>query len=162
MKRKLVCPGPICTLVLVENGGALVGAHFGETPETAPLPLEPSPLLLEGQRQLEQYFSGQRREFQLPLSFRGTAFQERVWRAIASIPYGQVLSYRDLAQAAGSPRAFRAAGTATGANPLAVIIPCHRVVASDGSLGGFGGGLKVKRALLELERRTVAAQTAGL
>lgn len=101
--------------------------------------------------QLEEYFSGRRRRFTLPLDLRGTDFQLRCWNALLEIPYGQTITYAELARRVGSPRGFRAVGMANHDNPVAIVVPCHRVLASDGSLGGYGGGLEVKRALLELE-----------
>jgi len=102
--------------------------------------------------QLDQYFAGRRRAFDLPLVIRGTAFQERVWQALMTIPYGVTWSYRDLAERIGQPRATRAVGTANGMNRLGILIPCHRVVNADGRLGGYAGGVERKRHLLELER----------
>jgi len=109
------------------------------------------PVLREAQRQLRAYFSKELRQFHLPLDCRGTAFQKRVWQALQTIPYGQTRSYQQIAGQVGTPRASRAAGAACGANPVAIIVPCHRVLASDGTLCGFGGGLPVKRLLLDLE-----------
>jgi O-6-methylguanine DNA methyltransferase len=100
---------------------------------------------------LDGYFEGKTEKFEIPLDLRGTPFQKRVWKAIASVPYGSLTSYSQLAVKAGSPRAVRAAGSATGANPIGLIVPCHRVIRSDGGLGGFGGGLPLKRKLLEIE-----------
>ncbi len=101
--------------------------------------------------QLDEYFAGRRREFTIPLDLRGTDFQLRCWRALLEIPYGQAISYAELARRVGSPRGFRAVGMANHDNPVAIIVPCHRVIASDGTLGGYGGGLELKRSLLELE-----------
>lgn len=101
--------------------------------------------------QIAEYLNGQRREFDLPLDLRGTEFQRRVWSAVAAIPYGQTRTYAEIAQAIGRPSAVRAVGAANGANPLPLVVPCHRVVGSDGSLTGYGGGLDVKRRLLEME-----------
>jgi methylated-DNA-[protein]-cysteine S-methyltransferase len=108
-------------------------------------------VLEETKRQLQEYFDGARREFHLPIEPSGSDFQMRVWQAIASIPYGQVLSYAEVAIAAGSPGAFRAAGSACGVNRIAIVIPCHRVVASNRGIGGYGGGMEIKTALLKLE-----------
>ena len=104
--------------------------------------------------QLSQFFSGQLRKFNLPKGKRkpGTHFQERVWSAISEIGYGSLMSYREIAHKIGSPNAVRAVGTACGANPISIIVPCHRVIRSDGKLGGYGGGLHKKRQLLLLER----------
>ena len=102
-------------------------------------------------RQLEEYFAGQRRQFDLPLDLRGTDFQKRCWQELLTIPYGETRSYADIARAIGNPSAVRAVGLANGQNPVAIIVPCHRVIGSDGSLTGYGGGLETKRKLLELE-----------
>lgn len=111
-------------------------------------------------KQLDEYFSGQRREFSFPLDLRGTEFQLACWRALLAIPYGETRSYANIARAVGKPNAFRAVGMANNRNPVAIVVPCHRVVASDGTLCGYGGGLDLKRKLLELEgalTRTLAA-----
>jgi len=109
--------------------------------------------------ELEEYFAGRRREFSGPLDLRGTDFQLQCWRALLDIPYGETRTYRDIARAIGHPRAFRAVGMANNHNPIAIIVPCHRVIASDGSLCGYGGGLEIKRRLLDLERTAVGADT---
>jgi len=101
--------------------------------------------------ELEEYFAGKRREFSFPLDLRGTDFQLACWRALLAIPYGETRSYADIARAVGKPNAFRAVGMANNRNPVAIVVPCHRVIASDGGLCGYGGGLDVKRKLLELE-----------
>jgi O-6-methylguanine DNA methyltransferase len=101
--------------------------------------------------QLDDYFAGRRREFDLELDLRGTLFQRRVWEAVAAVPYGQTRSYRDVATAVGQPAAVRAVGAANGANPIPLVIPCHRIIGSNGTLHGYGGGLDVKAKLLELE-----------
>jgi methylated-DNA-[protein]-cysteine S-methyltransferase len=101
--------------------------------------------------QLAEYFSGKRTGFDLPLAPRGSDFQQRVWREIARVPFGETISYAELARRAGAPGQARAAGAATGRNPVGVVIPCHRIVGSDGSLTGYAGGLDRKRGLLELE-----------
>ena len=101
--------------------------------------------------ELEEYFAGQRRQFTFPLDLRGTQFQLACWRALLQIPYGETRTYADIARAVGKPTGFRAVGMANNRNPVAIIVPCHRVIASDGTLCGYGGGLDVKRKLLELE-----------
>ncbi len=113
--------------------------------------------LRSAQRELEEYFAGARREFSIALDPVGTPFQMRVWQALRAIPYGETISYLDLAQRVGNPRAFRAVGQANGHNPISIIVPCHRVIAADGSLGGYGGGLERKRILLALEKVTTEA-----
>jgi methylated-DNA-[protein]-cysteine S-methyltransferase len=108
-------------------------------------------LLREARRQLAEYFAGRRRSFDLPLAPEGTGFQREVWHALATIPYGETVSYAQLAARIGRPKAMRAVGAANGRNPLPIVLPCHRVIGADGSLTGFGGGLDTKRFLLELE-----------
>ena len=103
-------------------------------------------------QELEEYFTGRRTEFGVPLDLRGTEFQVRVWRALAKIPFGELRSYAEVARAVRRPRAVRAVGSANGANPIPVILPCHRVVRSDGALGGYSAGLETKRRLLAFER----------
>jgi O-6-methylguanine DNA methyltransferase len=102
-------------------------------------------------REIEEYFDGIRREFTFPLDLRGTEFQVACWRALLAIPYGETRAYADIARAVGRPQGFRAVGMANNRNPIAIVVPCHRVIASDGSLCGYGGGLDIKRKLLELE-----------
>ena len=106
---------------------------------------------LEVRRQLDEYFAGKRRTFDLPLDLRGLDFHRRCWQALLRIPYGETRSYAQLAAEVGSPRSSRAVGQANHHNPIAIIVPCHRVIASDGTLGGYGGGLAAKEFLLELE-----------
>jgi methylated-DNA-[protein]-cysteine S-methyltransferase len=102
--------------------------------------------------QLDEYFAGERLEFDVPMALEGTDFQRRVWSELCAIPYGETISYGELARRVGNPKASRAVGLANGRNPIAVIVPCHRVIAADGSLGGYGGGADRKVHLLELER----------
>ncbi|WP_444196081.1 methylated-DNA--[protein]-cysteine S-methyltransferase [Dialister succinatiphilus] len=104
-------------------------------------------------RELDEYFQGRRKTFDFPCRTQGTAFQEKVWAALREIPYGETRSYRDIAEAIGHPKAYRAVGMANNANPLFIIIPCHRVIGADGSLTGYGGGLPMKKALLMLEKK---------
>jgi O-6-methylguanine DNA methyltransferase len=103
-------------------------------------------------QELSEYFAGKRRQFSLPLDLRGTDFQLACWHALLEIPYGETCSYRDIAQAIGHPHAYRAVGMSNNRNPVAIIVPCHRVIASSGSLCGYGGGLDLKRKLLDLEQ----------
>jgi methylated-DNA-[protein]-cysteine S-methyltransferase len=102
-------------------------------------------------KELREYFNGERREFTIPLDLRGTDFQKKCWRALLKIPYGKTRSYAQIAKTVGCPQGFRAVGMANHDNPVPIIVPCHRVLNSDGKLGGYGGGLDVKRKLLELE-----------
>ncbi len=110
-------------------------------------------LLREPMHQLRAYFAGELQVFNLPLAPRGTFFQQTVWRRLREIPYGETISYGELARRIGNPKGSRAVGLANGANPIAIVIPCHRVIGSDGKLTGYGGGLPIKEKLLELERR---------
>lgn len=112
---------------------------------------EKDSVLAETRRQLEEYFAGTRQAFDLPLAPAGTAFQQQAWQALLDIPYGSTASYREQAVRIGNVKAVRAVGLANGRNPIAIIIPCHRVIGSDGSLTGYAGGLPIKRALLEHE-----------
>lgn len=107
--------------------------------------------LQKAKKQLAEYFSGKRREFDLPLDPAGSGFQKRVWKAIAGVPYGQTITYGELARRSGFPEGARAAGAATGRNPIGIIVPCHRIVGANGKLTGYAGGLDKKRALLALE-----------
>lgn len=111
------------------------------------------PVLQATTSQLTEYFAGKRQSFDLPLDLHGTSFQVKAWRSLADIPYGTTASYAEQADRIGAPKAVRAVGTANGRNPISIVLPCHRVVASNGSLAGFAGGLDVKRWLLEFESR---------
>lgn len=113
----------------------------------------PEGLALAVFQELDEYFQGKRKTFDIPLRTHGTAFQEKVWAALRAIPYGEVRSYKEVAEAIGHPKAYRAVGMANNANPLFIIIPCHRVIGADGSLTGYGGGLPMKKALLSLEKK---------
>jgi methylated-DNA-[protein]-cysteine S-methyltransferase len=108
----------------------------------------------EAVRQLREYFAGKREEFDLPLAPEGTDFQREVWRRLQEIPYGETISYGELAKRVGNPKASRAVGAANGQNPIPIVIPCHRVIGANGKLTGFGGGLPTKEALLALETKT--------
>lgn len=135
--------GPLTLFAEADHLTALVYGDYGNYDDI--------PLFREAQRQLEEYFARQRQTFALPLNPGGTAFQTRVWQQLCEIPYGSVISYRDLACRVGSPKGFQAVGQANGRNPLPILIPCHRVVSANGTLGGYSGGLDRKRFLLKLE-----------
>jgi methylated-DNA-[protein]-cysteine S-methyltransferase len=143
---------PIGKLTLVSEGDALVGVYM-ESYEPSPAERRPSPVLERAATQLREYFAGTRETFDLELKPRGTEFQRAVWSALAEIPFGQTVSYAHVAKRIGRPGAVRAVGAANGQNPIALIIPCHRVVGSDGSLTGYGGGLPRKKWLLAHESR---------
>ena len=120
-----------------------------------------NPLLAEAARQLRAYLAGSLRVFDLPLDLQGTPFQLRVWRELEKIPYGETRSYRQVAAAIGAPEAVRAVGAANGSNPIPIVVPCHRVIGSSGKLTGYGGGLPLKKRLLELEGALTMTMTAG-
>lgn len=151
---------PVEPILLTSDGTALTGLFMAEHkhgPEiggdwqqedhTTPFP--------ETRQQLTAYFAGQRTTFDLPLALRGTQFQQRVWTALTGIPYGQTVSYGELAQRLGQPNASRAVGLANGRNPISIIVPCHRVIGANGKLTGYGGGIGRKEALLALERQRI-------
>ncbi|MDE3059818.1 MAG: methylated-DNA--[protein]-cysteine S-methyltransferase [Pseudomonadota bacterium] len=153
--------GPL-RLVASEKGLSAVLFHDGCGSRRAFGAMEESdqhPLLRVVEKQLAEYFSGKRRAFDLPLDMQGTVFQIKAWRQLQKIPYGETISYGEQAKRLGDAKKARAAGMANGRNPLAIIVPCHRVIGASGDLTGFGGGLKTKQQLLELERR-YAANTA--
>lgn len=149
-----LCPSPIGPLTLVEEDGALAAVRFHpDLPrDAASFALPSTPLLRQAAAELREYFAGQRRQFTVPLAPKGTPFQQKVWKALQEIPYGETRSYKEIAIAAGNEKACRAVGMANNRNPLPIFIPCHRVVGSDGKLVGYAGGLDVKTFLLELEK----------
>lgn len=157
-------PSPVGHLDLAMSERGLAGLSFGST-WRAPQKdgkgeirwIEAPERFAEVFRQLDEYFAGARRQFDLPLDLRGPEFHLRCWQALLRIPYGETWSYAQLAAAVGSPRASRAVGQANHHNPVAIIVPCHRVIASNGTLAGFGGGVEVKEFLLRLEGARVCS-----
>jgi len=147
---------PVGPLLLAGNRDGLHVLSFGVG--SRPRAIDPgwtadtTGVLTLVRRELDEYFAGHLKAFSTPLVFSGTPFQNQVWNELCRIPYGETISYLDLANRINNPKAVRAVGMANGANPIAIIVPCHRVIGSNGSLTGFGGGLPTKRALLELER----------
>jgi methylated-DNA-[protein]-cysteine S-methyltransferase len=153
---------PVGPLFLAVSTRGLVRIEFeGRVQKLNPAILlqESEPALAPYLGELNEYFLGKRREFSMPLDLRGTAFQLACWRALLEIPYGETRSYRDIAEAIGHPHAYRAVGMSNNRNPVAIVVPCHRVIASSGSLCGYGGGLDLKRRLLDLEHASL--QSAG-
>jgi methylated-DNA-[protein]-cysteine S-methyltransferase len=154
-------PSPLGPLVLVGTKDALTAIWLpsGQDADLRPEPgwVETVAPFREAIRQLNAYFAGSLRQFDLPLAPEGTPFQQRVWGALREIPYGETVSYGAIARRIGKPAAVRAVGAANGRNPLAIVVPCHRVIGSDGRLVGYGGGLPAKSLLLELERRVAGA-----
>ena len=145
---------PLGKMTIQANDDGLMGAWF-ETQTTQPQDLgkkDPKhPILILTINQLQEYFSHRREMFQLPLAAKGTEFQQQVWQALKTIPFGETWSYQQLAEAIGNPKAVRAVGLANGKNPISVIVPCHRVIGKKGKLTGYAGGLDRKAALLKLE-----------
>lgn len=161
-----VIPSPIGPLMIETTAAGLRRLAFGESEKASRPGLSDESAaaqswLASAIEQLDEYFDGERRSFDLPLDLEGSPFQVSIWRAIASISFGQTMSYADIAATAGFPTAFRAAGTACGANPTAIVVPCHRVISSGGGLGGFGGALHTKSWLLAREGVTLG-QTSRL
>jgi methylated-DNA-[protein]-cysteine S-methyltransferase len=160
---------PIGRLMLTSDGTALTGLYmnlYRNKPSKLPglggdwiqnATIDPLPAAA---RQLKEYFAGKRREFDLPLRMEGTEFQQRVWRELTKIPFGETRSYGQLAKRIGNPNGSRAVGLANGRNPIAIIVPCHRVIGADGSLTGFGGGLDRKEWLLTHEGQPVTSELA--
>ena len=154
MKTWTRMESPIGGLVLVEQDGALLEIGFADGPRPASPPADAKELpdrFAAVVGQLEEYFRGERRMFDLALAPRGTPFQQNVWQALCDIPFGESTSYGEIARRIGNPKAVRAVGLANGRNPLPIVIPCHRVIGANGTLTGYGGGLPIKRRLLALE-----------
>jgi methylated-DNA-[protein]-cysteine S-methyltransferase len=150
-----VMPSPIGELTLTGDGDSLTGVYMELHRRRPPLPAgakRDDAALAGPRRQLEEYFEGERTGFDMPLAADGTPFQRAVWTALTEIPYGETISYGELARRIGQPGAARAVGLANGRNPISIVVPCHRVIGASGTLTGYGGGLDRKRFLLELER----------
>ena len=161
-----IVASPVGQLTLVANDVALVAVLWeNDDPGRVRVGLSAErsdhPILHQATEQLASYFAGRLRTFSVPLHFRGTDFQKSVWAALLAIPFGETRSYAEIARAIGRPSAVRAVGAANGRNPLSIIVACHRVVGSDGSLTGFAGGLDAKRYLLALERANTKKGDAG-
>lgn len=151
-RQNIVTDSPVGWLRLCATDSALTALGFVDSEPSAADRAEPTGVLAEATDQLDAYFAGELREFDLPLAAAGTSFQHRVWRALREIPYGATASYGEIARRLGlAAGGSRAVGLANGANPIAIVVPCHRVIGADGSLTGYAGGLDRKRFLLELE-----------
>lgn len=149
-------PSPVGQLMLVANPQALIAVLWdNDLPERVKLgemkQNKKHPVLLKAKQQLEEYFKGQRTDFDVPIEFYGTSFQQQVWQALLTIPYGETRSYKQIAQQIGNEKAVRAVGAANGKNPISIIAPCHRVIGTNGKLVGFAGGLERKEILLNIE-----------
>jgi methylated-DNA-[protein]-cysteine S-methyltransferase len=147
---------PVGRLTLVGSDAGLAGVLWeNDRPARVRLTIDVKddrhPVLVETERQLLEYFDGRRTSFALPLDPAGTTFQQQVWKALLSIPFGETRSYAEIARQVGKPRAMRAVGAANGRNPLSIVAPCHRVIGSNGALTGFAGGLETKKYLLSME-----------
>jgi methylated-DNA-[protein]-cysteine S-methyltransferase len=148
---------PLGRMLLMSDGSALTGLHFEREKYFPPLGKDwteapAAPVLARAARQVREYFAGARTRFDLPLAPSGTPFQQRVWRELLRIPCGTTVTYGDIARGIGAPNSVRAVGAAIGRNRISIVVPCHRVVGSDGTLTGYAGGLERKRALLAHER----------
>lgn len=152
--HRMYFPTPAGILCGEDDGEALTALYVAEK-GTDCSNLEGSLLLRKTEQELEEYFEGKRKEFDLPLHLHGTEFQKKVWEALRKIPYGETCSYLDIARMVGNPKACRAVGGANHRNPVMILVPCHRVIGADGSLTGYGGGLGVKQYLLELEKKYI-------
>ncbi len=150
---------PVGELLLTSNGEAITGL-FMEKQKDGPKPIEDwlrdDSLFNQAAGQLRAYFAGELTEFDLPVALKGTEFQQRVWNELQKIPYGSTINYGELARRIGNPKASRAVGAANGQNPISIIIPCHRLIGSNGKLTGYGGGIERKRFLLDFEAATLA------
>lgn len=147
---------PAGILEIESNGNAITGVRIVNGYTKANPVAAICPIIREACRQLEEYFAGNRKNFDLPLDLQGTDFQRKVWAQLQQIPYGTTISYAQLAKAVDNPKACRAVGSANGKNPVAIVVPCHRVIASDGSPGGYAYGLEIKNQLLLLEKNNYA------
>ena len=145
---------PIGILRIIENGNGIAMIKFVTDPKEQLHTTEANTLLLkEAVQQLSEYFAGKRKEFSLPLDLRGTDFQLRTWNALRDIPYGETRTYKQIAEAIGSPKGCRAVGLANNRNPVSIVVPCHRVIGANGNLIGYAGGLEKKEQLLALEKK---------
>ncbi|MBC3796330.1 methylated-DNA--[protein]-cysteine S-methyltransferase [Acetobacterium tundrae] len=151
MKQAFCYETELGKVVIAENGMAVTQLYFGEEISEG-LTVNETSLLKKAHQELEEYLNGKRKSFDLPLSPEGTVFQQKVWKALQSIPYGEVCCYKDIAIAIGNGNASRAVGGANHNNPIAIFIPCHRVIGSSGALVGYAGGVDLKEKLLELEK----------
>lgn len=152
MKSVFFYQTAIGRLGIVENGTAITDVYISEKKLSDDSCVVETELLKEAGRQLQEYFAGQRQSFDLPLAPQGTEFQQKVWEILKTIPYGETRSYKQVAEAIQQPNASRAVGMANNKNPIPIVIPCHRVIGSNGALIGYAGGLERKKRLLQLEK----------
>ncbi len=145
-------PTPLGKITLIEDNGFITHLLFAESTSSIDCAYQKSDLLDKANTQLQEYFSGERTTFDLPLRPEGTEFMHAVWQALVDIPYGTTVSYKDIAKKIDRPKAYRAVGMANNRNPLPIFIPCHRVIAANGTMCGYGAGIPIKEYLLRLER----------
>jgi methylated-DNA-[protein]-cysteine S-methyltransferase len=158
MKQYCFYQSPLGTLLLMGRKGIIEKVYFPNGKKKAALDdkcVEDKLAFSEAATQLDEYFQGKRKNFELALNPEGTDFQQQVWKELQRVGYGETACYQEIAERIGNPRACRAVGMANGKNPIPIIIPCHRIIGKDGSLTGFGGGLKIKKQLLELEQKSL-------
>lgn len=151
-------PSPIGKVAIAEEDGYITHVLFADTEDInneKSYRIEKTSLIQNTMKQLDEYFAGERKEFDLPLKTSGTDFMKKDWDALRTIPYGQTCSYKDIAIKIGNPKAFRAVGLANNRNPISIIIPCHRVIGANGKMVGYGGGIPIKEFLLKLEQENL-------
>ena len=153
MPERFTIESPVGLITIETDDERVSALTIADPSATASAGSPPNPVLARTRDQLREYFAGERRHFDVPLEIKGTAFQEKVWRALEDIPFGQTTSYQELAERVGAQKAARAVGGAVGANPIPIVIPCHRVLSSQSALTGYsaGGGIETKKRLLDLE-----------
>jgi len=153
MKNVFLCKTTIGKLGIADDGKGISNIFFNENDIPKDVIIKETEIIRECINQINEYFMGDRKEFNLPLSIKGTEFQKKVWKALTEIPYGETRSYKEIAEMVNSPKAYRAVGMANNKNPLSIIIPCHRVIGSNGKLVGYGGGIDIKIKLIDLENK---------
>lgn len=146
-------PSPIGDIRIAEEGGSITHLYFEGEAADPSLAVEETPLIRQAMAQLKRYFCGELKTFDLPLAPKGTPYMQAVWQQLCTVPYGATATYKDIAQRVGNPKGCRSVGQANNRNPIPIIIPCHRVIGSDGKLVGYGGGLDIKVKLLALEKQ---------
>ena len=154
MKNVFYYDTDIGRIGIAEDGNFITNVFF-ENEELEDIKINETPLIKEAHKQIEEYLRGERKSFDLPISASGTEFQQRVWNALKTIPYGKTVSYKDIAIAIGNEKSCRAVGMANNRNPISIIIPCHRVIGKNGKMVGYGGGIEIKEYLLKLENNNL-------
>ena len=154
MKSVFYYDSDIGKIGIAEDGNSITNVFFGDD-GLQNIKVYETPLIKEAHKQIEEYLRGERKSFDLPISPSGTEFQQRVWNALKTIPYGKTVSYKNIAASVGNEKACRAVGMANNRNPISIIIPCHRVIGKNGKLIGYGGGIKIKKYLLKLKNNNL-------